>query len=149
MKQMEKMVEAANFTAANVGKLNELGDYVLALGPDVKIPGKVFGGTMVGATGSEFSFQSFLPGTETGFLHTHKEHEELYFFLSGKGEFQVDGQVFPVQEGSVVRVAPAGRRSVRNNGTEPLVMLCVQYKGNTFTAADAADGNILDEPVMW
>lgn len=82
-------------------------------------------------------------------MHTHKEHEELYFFLSGKGEFQVDGQVFPVQEGSVVRVAPAGRRSVRNNGTEPLVMLCVQYKGNTFTAADAADGNILDEPVMW
>ena len=149
MKKMEKMVEAANFTAANVGKLNELGDYVLALGSDVKIPGKVFGGTMVGATGSEFSFQSFLPGTETGFLHTHKEHEELYFFLSGKGEFQVDGQVFPVQEGSVVRVAPAGRRSVRNNGTEPLVMLCVQYKGNTFTAADAADGNILDEPVMW
>lgn len=149
MKKMEKMVEAANFTAANVGKLNELGDYVLALGSDVKIPGKVFGGTMVGATGSEFSFQSFLPGTETGFLHTHKEHEELYFFLSGKGEFQIDGQVFPVQEGSVVRVAPAGRRSVRNNGTEPLVMLCVQYKGNTFTAADAADGNILDEPVMW
>ena len=149
MKQMEKMVEAANFTAANVGKLNELGVYVVALAPDVKIPGKVFGGTLVGATGSEFSFQSFLPGTETGFLHTHKEHEELSFFLSGKGEFQVDGQVFPVQEGSVVRVAPAGRRSVRNNGTEPLVMLCVQYKGNTFTAADAADGNILDEPVMW
>lgn len=149
MKQMEKVAEAANFTAANVGKLNELGDYVLALGADVKIPGKVFGGATVGATGSEFSFQSFLPGTETGFLHTHKEHEELYFFLSGKGEFQVDGQVFPVQEGSVVRVAPAGRRSVRNNGTEPLVMLCVQYKGNTFTAADAADGNIMGGPVVW
>lgn len=24
---------------------------------------------------------------ETGFLHTHKVHEELYFFLGGKGEF--------------------------------------------------------------
>lgn len=149
MKQMEKVAEAVNFTAANVGKWSELGEYVLALGPDVKIPGKVFGGALVGTTGSEFSFQSFLPGTETGFLHTHKEHEELYFFLSGKGEFQVDGQVFPVQEGSVVRVAPAGKRSVRNNGTEPLVMLCVQYKGNTFTEADAADGNILNEPVVW
>lgn len=149
MKTMEKVAEAANFCAANAGKLNELGEYVLAMGPEVKIPSKVFGGAVVGATGSEFSFQSFQPGTETGFLHTHKNHEELYFFLSGKGEFQVDGKVFPVQEGSVVRVAPAGKRSVRNNGTEPLVMLCVQYKANAFTAEDAADGNILNEPVVW
>ena len=64
-------------------------------------------------------------------------------------EFQVDGQVFPVSEGSVVRVAPAGKRSVRNNGTRPLVMLCVQYKSGTFTAEDAADGIILQEPVQW
>ncbi len=149
MKQIETIATAANFSAVNVGKLNELSDYVLELGPDVKIPGKVFGGAALGATGAEFSFQMFQPGTETGFLHTHKTHEELYFFLSGRGEFQVDGQVIPVEEGSVVRVAPAGKRSVRNNGTAPLVMLCVQYRGVTFTAEDAADGNILSEPVKW
>ena len=68
---------------------------------------------------------------------------------SGKGEFQVDGEVFPIQEGSVVRVAPSGKRSVRNNGTEPLLMLCVQYRGATFTAEDAADGVILKEKVEW
>ncbi len=93
--------------------------------------------------------QRFAPGAETGFLHTHKTHEELYFFLSGRGEFQVDGQCFPVGEGSVVRVAPAGRRSVRNVGAEPLTMLCVQYRGATFTPADAADGEILPDPVVW
>ena len=109
----------------------------------------VFGGQAVGANGGEFSFQVFAPGQETGFLHTHKNHEELYFFLRGRGEFQVDGEVFPVEEGSVVRVSPDGRRCVRNNGTEPLVMLCVQYRGNTFTAEDAADGNILNEPIEW
>lgn len=149
MKQIEKLAEAKNFTAVNVGKLNELGGYVLPIGPDAQIQGKFFGGASVHATGAEFSFQSFLPGTETGFLHTHKCHEELYFFLGGAGEFQVDGQVFPVCEGSVVRVAPEGRRSVRNNGTEPLLMLCVQYKGDTFTAEDASDGNILNDPVKW
>ena len=79
----------------------------------------------------------------------HKNNEELYFFLSGKGEFQVDGEVFPIAEGSVVRVNPAGKRSVRNNGTTPLVMLCVQYRGNTFTSEDAADGVILNEEVKW
>lgn len=149
MKQIEKIASSTNYSAINVGKLSELNDYVLELSPEIKIPGKVFGGAALGATGGEFSFQVFQPGTETGFLHTHKQHEELYFFLSGNGEFQVDGEVFHVQEGSVVRVAPNGRRSVRNNGSEPLVMLCVQYRGETFTADDAADGVILNEQVKW
>lgn len=149
MKEIKKIAAAENFTAINVGKLNELGDYVLELAPEVKIPGKVFCGMSLGTTGSELSFQMFQPGTETGFLHTHKNHEELYFFLNGTGEFQVDGKTFPISEGSVVRVSPAGKRSVRNNGTTPLVMLCVQYKNATFTQEDAADGNILNEPVKW
>ncbi|MDE7238038.1 MAG: cupin domain-containing protein, partial [Paramuribaculum sp.] len=132
---MTQTASSTNFTAINLGRLGDLDNYVLELAPGVKIPGKVFGGNAVGATGAEFSFQTFAPGTETGFLHTHKNHEELYFFLSGEGEFQVDGTVFPVTEGSVVRVAPAGRRSVRNNGTAPLVMLCIQYKAGSFTEA--------------
>ena len=149
MKKIEKTASADNFTAISLGKADELKDYVLEIGPGVRIPGKVFGGAACGATGGEFSFQVFGPGTETGFLHTHKRHEELYFFLKGEGEFQVDGHVFPVSEGSVVRVAPAGKRSVRNNGSEPLVMLCVQYAAAAFTAEDAADGVILDGPVRW
>lgn len=40
------------------------------------------------------------------------------------------------------------KRSVRNNGTEPpLIMICVQYKAQTFTAKDAADGQLLQESV--
>lgn len=149
MKQIQTIETGANFSAVNFGRLADIKDYVLELGPEIRIPGKVFGGQAVGATGGEFSFQVFAPGQETGFLHTHKNHEELYFFLKGNGKFQVDGDVFPVGEGTVVRVAPDGRRSVRNDGTEPLVMLCVQYRGNTFTADDATDGNILAELLKW
>lgn len=149
MKQIKQIANASNFKAVDFGELSELKDYVLELGTEMKIPGKVFGGAVLGANGGDFSFQMFQPGTETGFLHKHKQHEELYFFLRGKGEFQVDGQIFPIKEGSVVRVAPEGERSVRNNGTEPLIMLCVQYKGNTFTAEDASDGIILEKQVKW
>lgn len=85
MKQIQTIEKGANFNAADFGRLADIKDYVLELGPDVKIPGKVFGGQAVGATGGDFSFQVFGPGRETGFLHTHKTHEELYFFLSGKG----------------------------------------------------------------
>lgn len=149
MKETRTIIKAENVTAVDFGKLDNLNEYVLELSPEVKIPGKVFGGALVGATGGEFSFQSFAPGTETGFLHSHKNHEELYFFLSGKGEFQVDGNIFPVEEGSVVRVAPNGKRSIRNNGSEPMIMLCVQYRGATFGKGDAEDGVILNEKVVW
>ena len=149
MKQTQQIAEGTHFSALSTGSFSQLNDYVLPVAPGMEIQGKVFMGQTLQTTGAEISFQSFAPGKETGFLHTHQTHEELYIFVSGKGEFQVDGQVFPVGEGSVVRVAPEGKRSVRNNGTEPLIMICVQYKAQTFTARDAADGQLLQEPVKW
>ena len=149
MKQTQQIAEGTHFSALSTGSFSQLNDYLLPVAPGMEIQGKVFMGQTLQTTGAEISFQSFDPGKETGFLHTHQTHEELYIFVSGKGEFQVDGQVFPVGEGSVVRVAPEGKRSVRNNGTEPLIMICVQYKAQTFTAQDAADGQLLQEPVKW
>lgn len=149
MKQTQQIAEGTHFSALSTGSFSQLNDYVLPVAPGMEIQGKVFMGQTLQTTGAEISFQSFAPGKETGFLHTHQTHEELYIFVSGKGEFQVDGQVFPVGEGSVVRVAPEGKRSVRNNGTEPLIMICVQYKAQTFTAQDAADGQLLQESVKW
>lgn len=149
MKQTQQIAEGTHFSALSTGSFSQLNDYVLPVAPGMEIQGKVFMGQTLQTTGAEISFQSFAPGKETGFLHTHQTHEELYIFVSGKGEFQVDGQVFPVGGGSVVRVAPEGKRSVRNNGTEPLIMICVQYKAQTFTAQDAADGQLLQEPVKW
>jgi len=149
MKQIQQIAEGTHFSALSTGSFSQLNDYVLPVAPGMEIQGKVLMGQALQTTGAEISFQSFAPGKETGFLHTHQTHEELYIFVSGKGEFQVDGQVFPVGEGSVVRVAPEGKRSVRNNGTEPLIMICVQYKAQTFTAQDAADGQLLQEPVKW
>lgn len=149
MKQIQQIAEGTHFSALSTGSFSQLNDYVLPVAPGMEIQGKVFMGQALQTTGAEISFQSFAPGKETGFLHMHQTHEELYIFVSGKGEFQVDGQVFPVGEGSVVRVAPEGKRSVRNNGTEPLIMICVQYKAQTFTAQDAADGQLLQDPVKW
>lgn len=149
MKKIKESSKGTNYTAVTVGKMNELNEHLLTLAPGVEIPGKVFAGQTLNATGADLSFQIFAPGQETGFLHTHKNHEELYLFIKGNGEFQVDGKVFPVSEGSVVRVAPEGKRSVKNNGPESLVMICVQYKANTFTDEDAADGIILHEEVKW
>lgn len=151
MKTIEKISEGKNYSAVNVGKIDEIINYELPMGPDVVIKGKVFAGQAVGATGSEFSFQTLVPGQDSGFLHTHKTHEELYMILRGEGQYQVDGEVFPVSEGSIVRVAPDGKRALKNTGSENLTMLCIQYKANAFTADDSpmTDGVILQEPLNW
>jgi mannose-6-phosphate isomerase-like protein (cupin superfamily) len=98
MKSVETTKTGKNFTAVSVGKLSEMKDYLLQLG-DIQIPGKVFVGQALGTTGSELSFQTFAPGQDGGFLHTHKNHEELYFILRGEGLYQVDGENIPVGEG--------------------------------------------------
>ena len=150
-KQIETIKSGKNYSAVSVGKMNEIIDHELPMGPNVTIQGKVFAGQAVGATGSEFSFQTLVPGQDSGFLHTHKTHEELYFILKGEGQYQVDGEIFPVSEGTIIRVAPDGKRALKNTGNENLTMLCIQYKANAFTEADSpmTDGTILQEELKW
>lgn len=149
MKAIEEISEGAGYSAVSVGNLSELKDFILAFSPEVQIQGKVFVGAAAGATGAEVSFQIFEPGTGVPFLHTHKTHEELYIFTKGSGEFQVDGKVFPIAQGSVVRVAPAAKRTLRNTGNKPLIMICIQYKVDSFSEEDAHDGELLDEAIVW
>lgn len=151
MKEIKTISEGKNYTAVSVGNMDDLHEFELPLGPDTTMKGKVFAGAALKTTGSEISFQYLNPGEGTPFLHSHKQHEELYIIVKGKGEYQVDGEVFPISEGSVIRVAPDGMRALRNNGTEPIVMICVQYKAGSFGKDDdiITDGNISDAPVKW
>ncbi len=151
MKKIETIKTGKNYAAVNVGKINEIIEHELPMGPGVTIKGKVFAGQAVGATGSELSFQTLVPGQDSGFLHTHKTHEELYIILKGEGQYQVDGEFFPVSEGTIVRVSPDGKRALKNTGNENLTMLCIQYKADVFTEADSpmTDGVILQDELKW
>lgn len=151
MKEIKTISEGKNYTAVSLGKMCDLHEFELPLGPDTTMKGKVFIGAAMKTTGSEISFQHLNPGEGSAFLHSHKQHEELYVIVKGEGEYQVDGNVFPVSEGTVVRVAPDGVRALRNNGKEAMVMMCVQYRAGSFGKEDdiAADANISDAPVNW
>ena len=111
--------------------------------------GKLFLRERVGLTGMEVSLNSLRPGAAVPFLHTHLEHEELYLFLSGSGEFVVDGERFPVAAGSVVKVAPAGARSWRNTGDTPLTFVVIQAKADTVTCDTIQDGQVVQNAVPW
>ena len=87
---------------------------------------KLFLGRPLGFTGMEVSLNRVRPGETMPFLHDHREHEELYLFLEGEGEFQVDGDIFPVSAGIAIRVSPGGMRAWRNSGNRDLLCIVVQ-----------------------
>jgi len=80
------------------------------------------------------------PNTDIPFLHQHKTHEEVYIILKGTGQFQVDHNIFNIKEGSIIRVAPDGKRSCRNNSDNPMIYMCIQAQQNSLGDYVVFDG---------
>lgn len=59
------------------------------------------------------------------FLHQHKEQEEVYFILEGKGIIHIDGEDVSVATGDVVKIEPEGKRAVKAADDCDLVAICV------------------------
>jgi mannose-6-phosphate isomerase-like protein (cupin superfamily) len=160
MKQLTKTTKEAvmtsatgtkTFAVAHMGPWERLDQYELSH-PARKTPirGKTFLRERLGLTSMELSLNKFPAGRAIPFLHRHKNHEELYLFVRGKGEIQVDGTTIPVEEGSCVRIAPSGARSVRNNSSEDLYYICIQAKeGSLSDATSTNDGELVPGEVKW
>ena len=81
--------------------------------------------------------------------HQHQQNEEVYIFIQGKGQVQVDGEVIDVQEGSIVRIAPHGERIWRNNSNEPLLYIVIQTRERSLTQYGLADAIVPGKSVTW
>ncbi|MDD5287424.1 MAG: cupin domain-containing protein [Desulfuromonadaceae bacterium] len=110
--------------------------------------GKFFIGKELGLTGSEVSLNRLPAGKGMPFVHAHKKNEELYIVLRGNGTFFVDGDEFPVQEGSLIRVAPAGERAYKA-GSEALYFICIQTEAGSLNQATLEDGIRLATTTSW
>ena len=97
------------------------------------VEGKIFLGKELRMTGAEASLQRIAAGEDAPFFHSHKTHEELYVIISGKGEYEVDGEKIAVSEGTIIRVSPAGVRALRNTSDKDMVMMCIQYESKPIT----------------
>lgn len=142
--------EGKNFTIAHLGGWDELDNYTFKH-PRIpwEYPRKLFLKGELGLTGMEVSLNKMLPGEGMPFYHSHKANEELYVFLRGKGQFQVDGEVIDVEEGTVIRVTPPGIRVWRNNSTETLYYIVVQAKADSLSGSDISDGRGLAKKPEW
>ena len=57
--------------------------------------------------------------------HRHAGQEEVYFFVKGVGEMEIDEKKFPVKEGDVVCIEDGEFHKVYNTGDEVLYFVCV------------------------
>jgi mannose-6-phosphate isomerase-like protein (cupin superfamily) len=150
MKQLEKLKENAYFTAVNMGNLDDLMDYSLVHPVNKRlIEGKVFLKEATKSTGTEISFNSLPPHSEQPYFHIHRKNEETYIILKGSGFFQVDEDCFDIKEGSVIRVAPQGKRGICNSSDETMIYMVIQSKENSLEEYTTADGERLPYEPKW
>ncbi len=136
MEQKMTTISGKNFTSIETGSMNEWKE-------------KVFLKDVTSATATEISISTLQPNEAVPFFHAHKQNEETYIILSGKGDFQVDDQCFPIQSGSVVRVAPEGNRSMRNTANEPMHYIVVQAKQHSLEQFTFTDAAISEQTPLW
>lgn len=139
-----------NATVANIGKLSQLNRFVFQLpSRAIEVEGKLFIKQILDLTSCEISFNKLPAKAAIPFYHKHKQNEEVYLFIQGKGEFQIDGKVFPIVEGTVVRVAPDGERTLRSISDEDLVYIVIQSRANSYEGHTILDGVAIDKKVSW
>jgi len=150
MKQLEKLSENENYSAVNLGNFDELMDYNLVHPVNKRlIKGKVFLKDDTKATGTEVSFNMLLPHTEQPYFHTHRKNEETYIILKGSGFYQVDEDCFQIKAGSVIRVAPQGKRGICNSSDEAMIYMVIQSKENSLDEYSTADGERIPVEPKW
>ena len=150
MKNVKIKSEGINHIAIDLGLIDQLMDYsYMHPKRHQEVKGKVFVGEILKSTSSEISFTVIPPKTDMLFMHQHKNHEEIYVFLKGSGQFQVDDSIFDVSEGSVIRISPNGKRIYRNNSDNPLTFLCIQNQMGSLDKFNVEDGFLAEGEILW
>lgn len=91
-------------------------------------------------TGAEISINNLPAGGSVPFIHTHKNNEEIYAVLAGKGKFVIDGEELELAAGDWIRIAPAGKRQLFAAEDSAISYICIQVKENSLEGYTAEDG---------
>jgi mannose-6-phosphate isomerase-like protein (cupin superfamily) len=68
---------------------------------------------------------TFLRANKCTTGHRHEGQEEVYMFITGEGEMEVDGRLFNVREGDCVLIEDGEFHKVYNTGHLGLYFVCV------------------------
>jgi len=139
-----------NFKMHDVGNFSDLNQYVFAPeGTPLRIEGKVFLGDLLGLSSMEVSLNKTVPGTGMNFIHSHKEHEEVYIFISGQGEMLIDGETIKIKEGTVVSMTTKAKRTWWNTGNTDLIYIVLQAPAGGMKSPGITDGELHEGSIPW
>ena len=91
-------------------------------------------------TGAEISINQLPAGASVPFVHSHKNNEEIYGILSGKGKAVIDNETIELTAGDWLRISPAAKRQFFASQESDITYVCIQVKENSlggFTADHA------------
>ena len=94
----------------------------------------------LGLTGAEVSVNSLPAGAQVPFVHSHKQNEEIYGILSGRGKAVIDGEEVSLATGDWLKISPAAKRQFFAASDSGITYVCIQVKENSlenFTVTDA------------
>lgn len=95
---------------------------------------------LLALTGAEISVNHLPAGTGVPFVHSHRNNEEIYAVLAGRGRAVIDGEGVDLAAGDWVRVSPAGKRQFSAAEDSAISFICIQVRENSlegYTADDA------------
>ncbi len=91
-------------------------------------------------TGAEISVNHLTAGVGVPFVHSHKQNEEIYGILEGKGKAVIDGETVELAAGDWIRVSPAAKRQFSAAEDADIRFICIQVKENSLEGYTKDDG---------
>ncbi len=91
-------------------------------------------------TGAEVSVNALPAGASVPFVHSHKNNEEIYAVIEGKGHAVIDGETVSLSAGDWLRIAPKAKRQFFAAADDGIKYICIQVKENSlegYTMTDA------------
>lgn len=93
-------------------------------------------------TGAEVSINNLPAGGSVPFIHSHKNNEEIYVVLAGKGKAVIDEETVELIAGDWIRISPEGKRQFFAAEDSSISFACIQVRENSL------EGYTMDDAIV-
>ena len=141
----------ANYEVMNVGAPDQWRDYFGGFRPDSSRDGRRVVDHEMKNQYIGITVNALEPGEEAGYWHDHSDIEEIYFFISGRGQMGLGDDLVEVEAGSVVRVGQNVMRTwrARPDSPEQLRWICMRAGSTELPEFPNDATRDLERPMLW